>query len=105
LVEVVHACHEEQLPVRLLGGGSNILVRDEGVSGAVLQLGEEAFGRITVEGASVRCGAGANLSELISRTVKAELAGLETLSGIPGTVGGALTGNAGGRNGDIGQFV
>ena len=105
LREVVRTCHDEQLPVRVLGGGSNILVRDEGVSGAVLQLVDDSFGKISIEGTTVRAGAGALLSRLISESVKAELAGLEMLSGIPGTVGGALRGNAGGRAGDIGQFV
>lgn len=105
LLDVVRACHEEQIPIRILGGGSNVLVRDEGVSGAVLQLVDESFGQVAIEGTTVRVGAGALLSQLISQTVKAELAGLETLSGVPGTVGGALRGNAGGRAGDIGQFV
>jgi UDP-N-acetylmuramate dehydrogenase len=105
LLEVVRHCRDEQIPVRVLGGGSNILVRDEGVSGAVVQLVDPSFGQITIEGTTVRAGAGASLSQLISHSVKAELAGLETLSGIPGTVGGALRGNAGGRSGDIGQFV
>jgi UDP-N-acetylmuramate dehydrogenase len=105
LRHVVQACHEEQIPVRVLGGGSNVLVRDEGVSGAVLQLVDESFANIAIEGTTVRAGAGALLSQLISQTVKAELAGLETLSGIPGTVGGAFRGNAGGRAGDIGQYV
>jgi len=105
LVKVVQCCHAEQIPLRILGGGSNILVRDEGVSGVVLQLTAEPFTRITIDGTSVRAGAGALLSQLISQTVKAELAGLEVLAGIPGTVGGALRGNAGGRSGDIGQFV
>jgi UDP-N-acetylmuramate dehydrogenase len=105
LRDVVRTCHDEQIPVRVLGGGSNVLVRDEGVSGAVLQLVDESFGEISIEGPTVRAGAGALLSRLISESVKAELAGLETLSGIPGTVGGALRGNAGGRAGDIGQFV
>lgn len=105
LREVVRTCHDEQIPVRILGAGSNVLVRDDGVSGAVVQLVGDAFGEISIEGTTVRVGAGALLSRLISDTVKAELAGLETLSGIPGTVGGALRGNAGGRAGDIGQFV
>jgi UDP-N-acetylmuramate dehydrogenase len=105
LVAVVRACQEEQIPIRILGGGSNLLVRDEGVGGAVVQLDHEAFGRIAIDGSIARAGAGAPLSQLISRTVKAELAGLEALAGIPGTVGGALRGNAGGRSGDIGQFV
>jgi len=105
LGDVVRTCHDEQTPVRILGAGSNVLVRDEGVSGAVVQLVDDSFGEISIEGSTVRVGAGALLSRLISDSVKAELAGLETLSGIPGTVGGALRGNAGGRAGDIGQFV
>jgi UDP-N-acetylmuramate dehydrogenase len=105
LQDVVRLCHEEQIPVRILGGGSNVLVRDEGVSGAVLQLLGESFGQIAVEDTTARAGSGALLSQLISQTVKAELAGLETLTGIPGTVGGALRGNAGSRAGDLGQFV
>jgi UDP-N-acetylmuramate dehydrogenase len=105
LRHVVRACHDEQIPVRVLGGGSNVLVRDEGVSGAVLQLVDESFAQISIDGSTVRAGAGALLSQLISQSVKAELAGLETLSGIPGTVGGAFRGNAGGRAGDLGQYV
>lgn len=105
LVDVVASCHERDIPVKLLGGGSNLLVRDEGVSGVVLKLPPDAFSQIVIDGTTVRCGAAAPLSQLISQTVKAGLAGLETLAGIPGTVGGALHGNAGGRSGDIGQFV
>ncbi len=105
LVEVVRCCHDLQVPIRILGGGSNILVRDEGVSGAVVRLSGEAFARIEIDGCRVTAGAGALLSNLISQTVKADLAGLDTLVGIPGTVGGALRGNAGGRSGDIGQHV
>lgn len=105
LVQVLRCCHEEQIPVRVLGGGSNILVRDEGVSGVVLRLAGEPFERIEIDGTTVRAGAAAPLSQLLSRSIKAELAGLEVLAGIPGTVGGALRGNAGGRSGDIGQFV
>jgi UDP-N-acetylmuramate dehydrogenase len=105
LGEVIRYCHRNQIPMRILGGGSNLLIRDEGVGGAVIRVAGEGFSRIEVEGHSIRCGAGALLSQLISQSVKEGLAGLETLAGIPGTVGGALRGNAGGRNGDIGQFV
>jgi UDP-N-acetylmuramate dehydrogenase len=105
LLDVVRFCHEQELPLRVLGGGSNVLVRDEGVSGAVIRLTGDAFAEIAVAGTTVRSGAGALLSHLISRSVQAGLAGLEVLTGIPGTVGGALRGNAGGRAGDIGQFV
>jgi UDP-N-acetylmuramate dehydrogenase len=105
LAEVVQCCHQQQIPVRVLGGGSNILIRDEGVSGVVLSLAHEAFSKVTIDGPKVTVGAGASLSHLISQTVKAGLAGLDGLVGIPGTVGGALHGNAGGRSGDIGQHV
>ncbi len=105
LVRVVKYCHQHKIAARILGGGSNLLVRDEGVSGAVIQLTNPAFSEVTVTGTSVTAGAGALLSHVLSVAVKAELAGLENLAGIPGTVGGALHGNAGGRNGDIGQYV
>lgn len=102
---VVRFCHEQQIPVRVLGGGSNVLIRDEGVSGVILRLTHDAFSQVSIDGTTVRAGSGVVLSHLISETVKAGLAGLETLVGIPGTVGGALRGNAGGRSGDIGQWV
>ncbi len=105
LVAVIRCCHENNIPVHLLGGGSNVLIRDDGVSGAVLHLSHEAFSAIAIEGRKVHAGAGALLSNVISQSVKAGLAGLENLTGIPGTIGGALKGNAGGRGGDIGQFV
>ncbi|MFN0198687.1 MAG: UDP-N-acetylmuramate dehydrogenase [Planctomycetaceae bacterium] len=105
LVEVIRTCHEQSIPVRLLGGGSNVLVRDQGVTGAVIRMVGDAFSEINVTGNTIRTQAGALLSQLISRAVKSSLAGLETLVGIPGTVGGALHGNAGGRSGDVSQFV
>ena len=105
LAAVVRCCAETGVPCRVLGSGSNLLVRDEGVSGVVLRLAEESFGEITIEGTVVNVGAGALLSHVISHSVRGGLVGLETLVGIPGTVGGALRGNAGGRSGDVGQNV
>lgn len=105
LAEVVRCCHQEGIPIRVLGGGSNVLVRDEGVSGVVLHLVHESFSQVRVDDQRVTAGAGAPLSHVISQSVKGGLAGLDTLVGIPGTVGGALHGNAGGRSGDIGQHV
>src|SRR5438067_2334002 len=105
LSRVVQRCFEERIPMRVLGSGCNLLVRDEGVRGAVLRLGEPAFTEITVEGKRVRAGTGASVSALISASARHGLAGLETLVGIPGTVGGALRTNAGDRGDDIGQFV
>ncbi len=105
LKRIVKAAEAEGIPVRILGGGSNLLIRDEGVSGLVIQLSGDEFKQITTEGTTVRAGGSALLSHVISQTVSAGLAGLECLVGIPGTVGGAIRGNAGGRHGEIGQFV
>jgi UDP-N-acetylmuramate dehydrogenase len=105
LAAVIRRCYEQNVPFRMLGSGCNILVPDEGVKGAVVRLSEPAFTQVTVQGKRVRAGAGAMLSALISQSARHALAGLETLVGIPGTVGGALRCNAGDRTGDIGQFV
>ena len=105
LIAVVKTCDHVEAPLKLLGGGSNLLVRDAGVGGVVLRIYGEPFAKVEVQGDVVRAGAGAMLTTVISHTVNAGLAGMETLVGIPGTVGGALHGNAGGRIGDIGQFV
>ncbi len=105
LAEIVNRCHEQDIPVRLLGGGSNILVSDNGVPGMVLHLSAAAFSQIEINGCQVRAGGGAKLAHLVSTTVGAGLAGLEQLAGIPGSVGGALHGNAGTQSGDIGQWT
>ena len=105
LIALIKRCQEEELPVRLLGRGSNVLVRDEGVPGMVLRLSAPAFGKIRLEDQSVIAGGGATLGRVITTAVHQGLAGLETLIGIPGTLGGALRGNAGTHGGDIGQWA
>jgi UDP-N-acetylmuramate dehydrogenase len=105
LQALVRRCAEEGIQIRLLGGGSNVLVRDEGVPGMVVSLSEQAFGAIAAKGRKITAGAGAKLGHLISVAVREGLAGLEPLVGIPGSVGGALHGNAGSRGGDIGQWT
>lgn len=103
LQAVARRCFEENVPLRMLGGGSNVLAPDEGVRGVVLRLAHESFQRIEVEGTLVRAAGGALLSHVVSTAVKAGLAGMEGLVGIPGTVGGALRSNSGTRHGDVGQ--
>ncbi len=105
LEAVIRRAHSEGLQVRLLGGGSNVLVRDEGVSGMVLSLTGPAFSNIKIDGNQVSVGCGATLANVITASVGAGLAGLEPLVGIPGTVGGALHGNSGTQAGDIGQWT
>src|SRR5207248_8499124 len=77
----------------------------EGVDALVIHLESPFFSDLTVRGHIVAAGAAVPLTALISHSARAGLAGLEILTGIPGTVGGALRGNAGGRQGAIGQFV
>ena len=83
------------VPVQVLGVGSNVIVRDGGVEGVVVRLAGRPFGGVTVEGDTVIAGAGA-LDAMVARAAaKAGVAGLEFYAGIPGTIGGALTMNAG----------
>ncbi|WP_339743853.1 UDP-N-acetylmuramate dehydrogenase [uncultured Rubinisphaera sp.] len=105
LIKVLNCCREEKLAVHVLGEGSNLLIRDDGVSGVVIRLSAGEFSEVTVEGTTVTAGAGALLSHVISRSVASGLTGLEDLAGIPGTIGGAIVGNAGSKTGDIGTKV
>jgi UDP-N-acetylmuramate dehydrogenase len=82
LVRVVRVCCDQAIPVRVLGGGSNLIVRDEGVSGAVLRLSHPCFAEVHIEGNRAVAGGGALLSHVISEH-----------------------GNAGGRHGEISQYV
>lgn len=82
------------VPVVVLGVGSNLLVRDGGVPGVVIRLGR-AFAGIDVAGETITAGAGALDGNVARVALDAGLAGLEFLSGIPGTIGGALRMNAG----------
>ena len=92
------------VPVTVLGVGSNILVRDGGVKGVVIRL-LRGFTGISVEGHEIVAGAGA-LDLNVALTARDHaLAGLEFLSGIPGTIGGALRMNAGAYEGDLAQVL
>ena len=105
LIAVVRRAREEEMPVRVLGRGSNLLVRDEGVPGVVLSLSEPVFRQIDVADNTITAGGGARLGRVVTTAVHAGLAGLEELVAIPGTLGGALHGNAGAHGSDIGQWT
>ena len=105
LVALIGRCHQENAPLRLLGCGSNILVRDEGVPGVVLRLSAPAFCGIRVEGQTITAGGGVKLGRVVTTAVHEGLAGLEVLVAIPGTLGGALHANAGTHGGDVGQWT
>lgn len=95
---------KEGLPVEIIGGGNNLLVKDRGVRGVVLRL-EGCLGRAEFQGEEVVAGAGASLSALIREAAALSLGGVECLVGIPATIGGALAMNAGTPDGSIGDFV
>jgi UDP-N-acetylmuramate dehydrogenase len=105
LARVVVRCRERGIPLRVIGGGSNVLVPTSGFPGMVVRLSAPEFCRIEVQRPAIVVGAGAKLVHVVSAAVQAGLSGLEMLVDVPGTVGGAVVGNAGGRGGDIGQRV
>lgn len=86
---------DPSVPVTVLGVGSNVIVRDGGVEGVVIRLGGRPWAQVTTDGDMITAGAGALDSMVAKASAKAGLAGLEFYAGIPGTVGGALTMNAG----------
>jgi UDP-N-acetylmuramate dehydrogenase len=105
LLALLKRCHQGEVPVHVLGRGSNLLVRDEGVPGLVVQLTAPAFCEVEVQGGTITAGGGAKLGRVVTTAVHAGLAGLEVLVAIPGTLGGALHGNAGTHGGDVGQWT
>jgi UDP-N-acetylmuramate dehydrogenase len=105
LQEAAQRCLEYNIPIFVLGLGANLLVTDQGVNGAVFRFDHDEWRRVTFTGNTVKAGAGADIQRLVLRTVRAGLAGIECLAGIPGTIGGALKMNAGGKFGDIGAMM
>ena len=99
----VQACRARGLPLRVLGGGSNVVVADRGVDGVVMHLGN--LNRMQREGTRVTVGAGVTMPSLLRSTREAGLAGLEKLTGIPAEVGGAVAMNAGTREGETFEHI
>lgn len=102
---VLAFCTTNKVPMRMLGGGFNLLVRDDPIPGAVVRLNGPAFETIEVRGKTIVAAGGAPLFDLIGAAVQAGLAGLETLIGIRGSVGGSVRCNVGDRAGEIGSAV
>jgi UDP-N-acetylenolpyruvoylglucosamine reductase len=93
--ELVRVAHAEGVPLMVVGRGSNLIVRDGGLRGAVVRLRRGVFGEFSVEGDSIRAGVGVRLKALSGAAITAGLAGFEWMEGIPGDVGGCLRMNAG----------
>ena len=105
LLKVLAWTQANEIPFTLLGGGSNVLVSDLGVRGVVGRLTGEPFKSIHADAATVTVGAGASLARLLAWTEDQGLGGLEFLHQVPGTVGGAVHGNAGAWGRAIGERV
>lgn len=105
LAGIIGHAHGDETPTRVLGGGANLLVRDDGVDGIVIRLDEPAFKKIDLQGDRVIAAGGTDLMRLTLECARGGLCGLECMAGIPGTVGGAIRTNAGGRFGSIGDVV
>lgn len=109
LMELMRMLEQERMPWMVLGGGTNLLVKDGGIRGVVISLGR-GFDRIGIEGRKadtvfVRAGAGARLSALCRYALEQNLAGMNFAVGIPGTVGGAVLMNAGTAHGSMESVV
>ncbi len=104
VVAVVKACREANRKFMILGNGSNLLVRDEGYDGVMVEIGSR-ISAIDVIGEDLVVEAGAKLSVTASEAMENDLAGMEFAHGIPGNVGGAVAMNAGAYGGEMAQII
>ncbi len=102
LPEAIKFAKDKDLPFLVIGGASNLLVSDEGYKGVVIKMENSG---ITMEGDNLVVESGTFLQELVDYTIEHNLEGLHKMTGIPGTVGGALYGNAGAYGQMIGDSV
>jgi len=102
LLEIYQICLKEGLPVFVLGGGTNLLVKDEGIKGVVIRIGSK---QIQVKNDIITVETGYSLAHLVAKSIERGLTGLEAMAGVPGSVGGAIAMNAGGKYGNIGDVI
>lgn len=102
VIEAVDFAKTKKLPLAIIGNGSNILVNDKGFRGVVIKISNKECEIFENEAI---CGAGITLSELLAKVNKKGLGGIEFLWGIPGTLGGAIVGNAGSGKDEIKNYI
>ena len=100
IAEVLAVAKKCGMAITVIGNGSNLLVGDKGIRGLVVEIGL-AMNQITVDKEHITAGAGALLSQVAAKAAAAELGGMEFAAGIPGSVGGAVTMNAGAYGGEM----
>lgn len=104
LIQVIKLVKEENIPFLVIGNGSNLLVKDGGIRGVVIELTDN-FNNYEIEGNIIKAQSGALLSILGRNALKNSLTGFEFAAGIPGTLGGALAMNAGAYGGEMKQVI
>ena len=104
LVETINICKKNDIDYYIIGNGTNLLVSDKGIRGVVIKI-SEGLGNISVEGTTMKAQAGALVTVASKIALKNSLTGLEFASGIPGSIGGAVTMNAGAYGGEMKDIV
>lgn len=104
LIESVKVCRDNNIYFLIMGNGSNLLIRDGGIRGVVIKI-NEGFNKIEINDSKMYCEAGALLSSTSKKALEYSLKGIEFASGIPGTIGGSVTMNAGAYNGEMKDVV
>ena len=101
---IVELCKKEEIPYSVIGNGSNLLVGDKGIRGLVIEVGAQ-MNAVEVQGNILRAQAGALLSQVAAKAAAAGLGGMEFAAGIPGSMGGAVTMNAGAYGGEMKDVI
>lgn len=101
---MISLCRTYEIPLEIIGNGSNLLVSDDGIDGVVLQLGKD-FSQLRQHNRSLLAQAGIPLAVLARKAAQSGLSGLEFAAGIPGTLGGAVVMNAGAYGGEMAQVI
>jgi len=102
LIKTIQIINEDKIQLTILGSGSNVLISDKGIKGAVISL-KNSLKQVKVDGNKLYAECGAMLGKIVKLAVKNNLIGLENLNGVPGTLGGALIMNAGAWGGEISE--
>jgi len=102
IIKAVNRARQMKLPVFILGGGTNILFSDEGFDGLILKPNTQFIKR---ENNTLRVGSGVSITQLLNYSITKNLSGLEWAAGIPGTLGGAIRGNAGAFGGETKDII
>lgn len=104
VVRLITYLQEQKIPYVMIGSGSNLLISDEGIRGAVVNI-EKGLNKITADGNTVVAEAGVKMAKFVDFCIQRGLKGVEMLPGIPGTIGGAIIMNAGAYGGEISDHL